>query len=59
MITRHGQEVVVVVSADEFHRLTDPEVSLGEYLIQGPRGDDLEIIRDRTPARIIEFDDLP
>lgn len=45
VVTRHGREVVVVVSADEFHRLADDREDFKRLLVSGPDLDDLEIVR--------------
>lgn len=60
VVTRHGREVVVVVPADEYERLTaDPNEDTGrdikEFLLSGPELPELDIQRDRTPIREIEF----
>jgi prevent-host-death family protein len=35
-VTRHGKEVVVVISAAEFHRLSDHKPDFKEFLLSGP-----------------------
>jgi prevent-host-death family protein len=35
-VTRHGKEVVVVISAAEFHRLSDRKPDFKEFLLSGP-----------------------
>ncbi len=61
VVTRHGREVVVVIPADEYERLTgDPDEDTGrdikEFLLSGPELPELDIRRDRAPMRTIEFD---
>jgi prevent-host-death family protein len=40
VITRHGEDVAVVVDISEYHRLTRPTVDLAEILLGGPKLDD-------------------
>jgi antitoxin Phd len=47
VVTRHGEEVVVVLSAVEFHRLTQPKLDFKEYLFSGPDFSVLDL--ERTP----------
>lgn len=56
MVTRRGRETAVVMSAEDFKRLTRPEVGLIEFLRSSPLcGVDLEIERSREPAREVEL----
>lgn len=50
VVTRHGEEVVVVVAAREFRELAAAGGDLKEFLSSGP-DIELDIVRDRTPAR--------
>jgi prevent-host-death family protein len=36
VVTRHGQEVVVVLSTEEFRRLTGQTLAFKEFLLSGP-----------------------
>jgi antitoxin Phd len=47
-VTRHGKEVVVVLSADEYRKLAARRPSLLEVLMSGPEGD-LEL-----PPRVVQ-----
>ena len=40
VITRHGEDVAVVVDIDEYRRLTRPMVDLAGILLGGPKLDD-------------------
>lgn len=40
VITRHGQDVAVVVEIGEYHRLTRPAAELAGILLGGPKLDD-------------------
>lgn len=56
-ITRRGEPAVVVLSIDEFHRLTTPSSSLLEFFQASPlRGVDLDLERDRDPGREVELE---
>jgi prevent-host-death family protein len=55
IVTRHGKDVAVVVSIEEYRRLTDDGEAFKRFLLEGPKFDGLEIERSTEPARIIEF----
>ncbi|MBV8084730.1 MAG: type II toxin-antitoxin system Phd/YefM family antitoxin [Chloroflexi bacterium] len=55
VITRRGQEVAVVIAADEYERLTGRTQDFKAFLLSAPDLDALDIVRDRTPARRIEL----
>ena len=57
VVTRHGEEVVVVVAADEYRRSQPPERDFKEFLMTGPSFDDLELDRSTDPPREISFED--
>jgi prevent-host-death family protein len=40
VITRHGEDVAVVVDIGEYHRLTRPAVDLADILLGGPKLDE-------------------
>jgi antitoxin Phd len=52
VVTRHGEEVVVVVPAEEYRRMSDEKPDFKEYLMSAPEG--LEHIIPERPAN-----DLP
>jgi prevent-host-death family protein len=55
VVTRRGEEVVVILSRDEYNQLKKSQTSLVEFFRQSPlAGIDLELERDCTPAR--DFD---
>jgi prevent-host-death family protein len=56
VVTRHGQEVVVVVSAEEYRR-THPNdrPDFKEFLMSGPSFDDLDLSRPRELPREVDF----
>ncbi len=54
-VTRHGQAVAVVVSAEEYERLTKPKVSFKDYLLSGPDLSELDLTRQKEYPREIEL----
>jgi prevent-host-death family protein len=58
VVTRHGREVVVVLGAGEYHRLQGASLDFKAFLMGPPYIDDIDITRDRTPARVIDFSNL-
>jgi prevent-host-death family protein len=63
VVTKHGEEVAVVVSIEEYRRLTDELPSFKEFLLAAPDLDALEIDRPRERAPVVELvaqvDDTP
>ena len=63
VVTKHGQEVAVVVSIEEYRRLAEQLPSFKEFLLAAPDLDALEIDRSRVRARVVELatpaDDTP
>jgi len=56
VVTRRGEEVVVVLSVAEYRRLAARKLSLAEFLLaDGPDFGLLEIERSKEPAREIEL----
>ncbi len=55
VVTRHGKPAVVVVAADEFHRLRRGRRGFKDVLLSAPPMDDSGIVRDRRPARTVEL----
>lgn len=55
-ITIRGRATAVVLSTEEYERLRGPKPSLVAFLRNSPlRGIELDIERDRSPARDIEL----
>jgi len=54
-VTRHGKEVVVVLSLSEYEKLKQRKPSLKEVLTSGPEGDFELPPRVRDPGRKVEF----
>ena len=55
VVTRHGEEVAVVVGIEEYRRLVADLPSFKELLLAAPDLDALEISRSRDPARVVEL----
>jgi prevent-host-death family protein len=51
IITRHGEEVAVIIDATEFHKLTGEVPDFKEFLRAGPTFDDLDLSRSEDPPR--------
>jgi len=60
-ITRHGEEVAVVVDIAWYREMTGEKKDLTIFLTQMPHGDELarelEHVRSREPARSFDFSD--
>jgi antitoxin Phd len=44
-ITKRGEEAVVVISMEEYKKITKPKLGLNKFLLKGVKFDDLEIAR--------------
>ena len=55
VVTKHGEEVAVVVSIEEYRRLAEELPSFKEFLLTAPDLDALEIDRSRERARVVEL----
>jgi prevent-host-death family protein len=52
VVTRRGEEVVIVVASEEFAKLRKSGPSLVQFFRESPLvGVDLDLERDRTPVR--------
>ena len=56
-VTRHGQEVVVVIDIEEYERLKRSGTDFKEFLRSAPELDELEIDRSAVPAPAVTFGD--
>ncbi|CAN5688383.1 hypothetical protein BH23PSE1_BH23PSE1_10990 [soil metagenome] len=57
-VRRRGDTVVVLAEA-EYERLMGkekPKMSLGAYLLEGPSFEGVDLTRDRSPGREVNFD---
>jgi prevent-host-death family protein len=55
VVTKHGEEVAVVMSIEEYRRLTHDLPSFKELLLAAPDLEALEVQRAREPARVVEL----
>jgi prevent-host-death family protein len=55
VVTRHGQEIAVVIDMDEYRRLKGEVIDFKEYLQQGPDFDELELRRSTEGPRTIDW----
>ena len=55
IITRHGEEVAVIIEATEFHKLASGTPDFKDYLQAGPSFDDLELSRASDGPRDIDW----
>jgi prevent-host-death family protein len=55
VITRHGEEVVVVVSIEEYRRLSGSKPDFKEYLLSGPDLSLLDLERVKDHPRDVEL----
>ena len=56
-VQRRGR-TFVLMTEDELERRAKPEkkMTLGEYLLQGPSFEGVDLSRDRSPGREVSFD---
>jgi prevent-host-death family protein len=59
IVTRHGEEVVVVIDISEYHRLKGDVTDFKQYLRAGPEFDDLDLDRGGEPPRELDWSDPP
>jgi prevent-host-death family protein len=65
VITRHGEDVAVVVDITEYHRLTRPSLDLTSVLLGGPKFDDgtadvfaeIEAERKADLGRVVDLEE--
>jgi antitoxin Phd len=55
VVSRHGEEVVVVLSKAEYDRLRTPAPDFREFLLSFPKGDELDIRRSEDKGRKVEL----
>lgn len=55
LVTRRGQEAVVIMSAKEFRQMSGRTPTLLNTLLNAPRGEPLKMIRSREIIRKIEL----
>ncbi len=56
IVTRHGKEAVVVLSAKDYKKLSKPKINLFNFIQKSPLGGkNLELARDKTLPRDLEI----
>jgi len=55
VVTRHGEEVVVVVPAEEFRRMSEQKPDFKEFLLSGPDLGVLDLERPKETPRDFEL----
>ena len=56
IVTRRGIDTVVILSVEEYRKLTRPKTSLVEFFRQSPLRDvELDLERARDPGREVDF----
>jgi antitoxin Phd len=56
IVTRRGKKVVVMLSYDEYRRLTAPQGNLAQFLLESPlAGSELAVERDRSLPRKVDL----
>ena len=55
-VTRHGEEVAVVIDIAEYRRLRGGTADFKDFLRSAPDIGILEIDRPATPARVVDLD---
>lgn len=53
MVTRRGEEAVVILAAHDYRRLSGQMPQLMECLLNAPRGEGLELVRSTEPIRAL------
>ena len=58
VVTRHGEEVAVVISIDVYRRLAGDIPTFKDFLVspEGPFFDDIDLSRSRAPVRPVDLD---
>ena len=54
-VTRHGEEVVVMVPVEEYRRLSGGKPDFKEFLLSGPELDELRLERQEDKPRDISL----
>jgi prevent-host-death family protein len=55
VVTRHGEEIAVVIDIGEYRRLRGETVDFKDFLRTGPSLEGLDLDRDRTVLRDIDW----
>lgn len=55
LVTRRGEEAVVIVSANDYRRLSGQTANLMDYLLNAPRGEPLVLDRPLESIRDLDL----
>lgn len=56
IVTKHGKEAVVVLSVDDYKKMTRPKTNLFEFMQKSPlSGIDIDVSRDKKAPRDVEM----
>jgi len=56
VVTKHGKEAVVVLSAEDYKKLAKPKVNLFKFIQKSPLGgQSIEVARDKIPPRDVSI----
>ncbi|MEU7857796.1 type II toxin-antitoxin system Phd/YefM family antitoxin [Nonomuraea sp. NPDC049141] len=59
IVTRHGQDVAVILGMEEYRRLKGEQPDFKEFLLSGPDLSALDLTRDKSSAmRDIDFEGI-
>ena len=56
-VTRHGQEVAVVIDIVDYRHMRREEAGFKDYLLSGPRFDELELSRSSEQPTAIDWEE--
>jgi prevent-host-death family protein len=56
-VTKHGEDVAVVIDIEEYRRFKGETMDFKEFLLSGPTFDDIEFERSPELPRVIDFSD--
>jgi prevent-host-death family protein len=57
VVTRHGEEIAVVIDIADYHRLRGDVADFKDFLRSGPDFEDLELTRSRELPRETDWND--
>ncbi len=55
LVTRRGEEAVVILAAEDYRRLVGDAPNLIDHLLNAPRGEALVITRSKEPIRDLDL----
>jgi prevent-host-death family protein len=58
VVTRHGEEIAVVIDITEYHRLRGDVADFKDFLRSGPDFEDVELTRSRELPREIDWSEV-